>query len=184
MNRILAALLLILCCATLVEAEIYTWTDEQGTVTYTDNPALVPARYGRTTKAGENTVIRSPPVRKEIRKHGKQWSQAVIPGNRAKSVAAAKAQFDADTLEIQAERKGHLGGDQTDPAPPGMKQPKAASTGDQPKPAAAGMKQPKAAATDEQPQETPAGMKQPEAEPTGDQPKPAPLGMEQPVPKL
>src|ERR1039457_4304669 len=143
MKRILIIPLLILYCATVVNADIYTWTDDQGTVTYTDNPALIPVRSSHITQAGTKTSLRIPKKQKEIRKHGKSWSQAVIPGNRTKSVAATIAQQKVVPLEMQSEIKGHLGGDQKDPAPPSMKQPKPVPVGVQPKPAPSGMEQPK-----------------------------------------
>jgi hypothetical protein len=40
MKRILIIPLLILYCATMVNADVYTWTDAQGTVTYAE-PGLV-----------------------------------------------------------------------------------------------------------------------------------------------
>ena len=180
MKHIILLLLLIVIISAAADAEIYTWTDEQGTTTYTDNPARIPSRYSGRTQVGEKIVIRSPKAQKEIKKHGKQWSQAVIPGNRTKSVAAANAHNKAVSLETQAEIKGHLGGDQQDPAPPSMKQPKPEPLGDQPTATSPGMKQPKALPLDKQPKETPAGMKQPTPAPLGDQPKPTPIGMEQP----
>jgi uncharacterized protein DUF4124 len=175
--------LLILCCATVVDAEVYTWTDEQGTVIYTDNPARIPARLSGRTQAGGEKTIRSPKVQKEITKHGKTWPHAAIPGNRVKSIAAARALQKPVPLEMQSEIKGHLGGDQKDPAPPSMKQPRQEPPGEQPQPASPVMKQPLPAASGDQPKQTPAGMKQPTAAPPGDQPQPASSGMEQPEPK-
>jgi len=175
--------LLILCCAAVVEAEVYTWTDDQGVVTYTDNPARIPSRYSGQMREGEIITIHRPKAQKEYRHNEKKRPQAAIPRNRLKSIQSAR-QHKMVPLENQAEIKGHLGGEQTDPAPPSMKQPKAMSTGDQPTATASGMKQPIPAAQDKQPKNTPAGMKQPKQQPLGDQPKPTPLGMEQPEPKL
>jgi uncharacterized protein DUF4124 len=155
--------LLILCSAALVHAETYTWTDNQGVVTYTDNPARIPSRYSGRTQVGEKIIIRSPKIHKEYGQNGKKRPQAAIPGNRIKSIQS-RIQQNAVPLGMQSEIKGHLGGDQKDPAPPSMKQPIPAPLDDQPKP-------------------TPAGMKQPKPEPLGDQPKPTSMGMEQPVPK-
>lgn len=103
MKRILIIPLLILYCATVVNADIYTWTNDQGTVTYTDNPALIPVRSSGITQAGTKTSLRIPKKQKEIRKHGKSWSQAVIPGNRTKSVAATLAQQKVDPLKMPLE---------------------------------------------------------------------------------
>jgi hypothetical protein len=180
MKRILIIPLLILYCATVVNADIYTWTDDQGTVTYTDNPALIPVRSSHITQAGTKTSLRIPKKQKEIRKHGKSWSQAVIPGNRTKSVAATIAQQKVVPLEMQSEIKGHLGGDQKDPAPPSMKQPLSISPGPQPPPVSPGMEQPKPLDMGTQPALSSPGMKQPQSVPTGAQPPPVSAGMEQP----
>jgi len=183
MKRLLVVPLLILCCTAVVEAEVYTWTDDQGVVTYTDNPARIPARFSGRTQAGEKIIIHSPKVRKEITKHGKTWPHAAIPSNRVKSIAAERALQKAVPPEMPSEIKGHLGGDQKDPAPPSMKQPKQEPPGEQPQPASPGMKQPKPAPPGDQPKPTQPGMKQPKPEPLGDQPTPAAIGMEQPEPK-
>lgn len=180
MKRIMMIQLMILCCATVVNADIYTWTDDQGTVTFTDNPARVPVRSSGITQAGTKKSLRIPRQHKEIRKHGKRWSQAVIPGNRAKSVAATIAQQKVVPLEMQSEIKGHLGGDQEDPAPPSMKQPLSVSPGPQPPPVSPGMEQPKPLDMGPQPTLASPGMKQPPPVQTGVQPPPVSSGMEQP----
>lgn len=180
MKRIVIIPLLILYCTPVVYAEIYTWTDTQGTVTYTDNPALIPARSSDRTEAGKKENIPVPRQQKEIRKHGKRWSQAVIPANRAKSVAATIAQQKDIPLELQSEIKGHLGGDQKDPAPPSMKQPLPISPGPQPPPVPTGMEQPKPLDMGPQPKPVSPGMKQPKPVPTGAQPPLTSSGMEQP----
>lgn len=183
MKQLLIIPLLILYCATVVNADIYTWTDEQGTVTYTDDPSQIPARHSGRTEAGKKKSIPIPRQQQEIRKHGKRWSQAVIPSNRAKSVAAALAHQRSVSLEMQEEIKGHLGGDQKDPAPPSMKQPLPMSTGPQPPPVSSGMRQPKHLDMGPQPALSSPGMKQPLPASTGPQPPPTSSGMEQPVSK-
>ena len=183
MHRMKILFLLVLCNATVVEAEVYTWTDDQGVVTYTDNAARIPFRYTGQQKEGEKIIIHRPKAQKEYRGMGKKRPQAAIPHNRLKAIQSAR-QHKTVPLQYQAEIKGHLGGDQTDPAPPSMKQPNAMPPGDQPVAAAPGMKQPIPAAQDKQPKSMPAGMKQPAQLPLGDQPKLTPLGMEQPEPKL
>ena len=180
MKRILMIPVLILYCATVVNADIYTWTDEQGTVTYTDNPARIPARSSGRTQAGKKISLPIPKQQKEIRKHGKRWSQTVIPAGRAKSVAATIARQKPVSLEMQEEIKGHLGGDQKDPAPPSMKQLLPISTGPQPPPVSPGMTQPKPLDMDPQPVPSSLGTKQPKPIPTGAQPPPTSSGMEQP----
>ncbi|NVN91331.1 MAG: DUF4124 domain-containing protein [Desulfuromonadales bacterium] len=183
MQRIMILPLLILCYAAVTEAEVYTWTDDQGVVTYTDNAARIPSRYSGQTKEGEKITIHRPKAQKEYRGSGKKRPQAAIPRNRLKALQPGK-QYKTVPLENQAEIKGHLGGDQTDPTPPSMKQPKPQPLGVQPAPATAGMKQPTPAPLGDQPKATPAGMKQPIPASLGEQPKPTPLGMEQPEPKL
>ena len=180
MKQLLIIPLLILYCATVVNADIYTWTDEQGTVTYTDDPSRIPARNTGKTEAGKKKPIPIPRKQQEIRKHGKRWSQAVIPSNRAKSVAAALAHQRSVSLEMQEEIKGHLGGDQKDPAPPSMKQPLPVSTGPQPAPVSPGMTQPKPLDMGPQPTVSSPGMKQQKPVQTGAQPPPTSSGMEQP----
>jgi hypothetical protein len=180
MKRLMIIPLLILYCAPVVNAVIYTWSDDQGTVTYTDNPALIPVRSSGITQAGTKTSIRIPKKQKEIRKHGPSWSQAVIPGNRTKSVAATISQQNDVPLEMRSEIKGHLGGDQKDPAPPSMKQPLPISPGPQPPPVSPGMEQPKPLDMGPQPPLSSPGMKQPQPIPTGAQPPPVSAGMEQP----
>jgi hypothetical protein len=180
MKRIVIIPLLILYCAPAVNAEIYSWTDTRGTVTYTDNPALIPTSPNVRKQSENKKPIRIPKNQKEIRKHGGKWSQAVIPGNRAKSVAATIALQKDTPLEMQSEIKGHLGGDQKDPAPPSMKQPLPISPGPQPPPVSPGMEQPKPLDMGPQPKPLSPGMKQPKPVPTGAQPPPTSAGMEQP----
>ena len=179
MKRIMIFPLLILCWATLADAEIYTWTDAQGVVTFTDNPASFPGRISGKTRSDE--IVSVAPPAKALKGLGKRGTRlhATIPGNRVKSAAAVVQQKQL-ALDRQSEVKGHLGGDQTDPAPPSMKQPIPLPVGDQPKTTDPGMKQPEPLPLGDQPRATPAGMKQPKAESTGTQPPPTSSGMEQP----
>lgn len=178
MKRFIIFPLLILGTAAVVNAEVYTWTDEQGVVTFTDDPDKIPARISGSQKSGDVVSIQTPKAQQGLRTRGTKLS-AAIPRNRIKSTPA-RVHKKQVPLVMQSEVKGHLGGDQTDPAPPSMKQPKPIPTGDQPKTVAPGMKQPKPADIGEQPKETPAGMKQPQAESVGAQPPPVSSGMEQP----
>lgn len=180
MKQIIIIPLLILLCATGVNADIYTWTDEQGTVTFTDNPALIPDRSSDRTETRKQKNTPLPRQQKKIIKRGKRWSQAVIPGNRAKSVAATIARQKAVSIAMQAEIKGHLGGDQKDPAPPSMKQPLPICPGPQPPPVSPGMEQPKPLDMGPQPKPLSPGMTQPKPVLTGAQPPPTSAGMEQP----
>lgn len=192
MKRFMFYLLMILCSAAVSDAEIYTWTNEQGVVTFTDNPALIPSDFSSRSQSGGIVTIQTHNLRKvpgtQGRKPGRKHMQAIIPGNRVKSTVAAQPRQKQLPqrasvhlpLDMQSEVKGHLGGDQTDPAPPSMKQPEPLPMGDQPKAASPGMKQPKPVPLGDQPPPTSPGMKQPKSEPTGDQPPPTSSGMEQP----
>ncbi len=181
MKRIMIFPLLILCGAAVADAEIYTWTDDQGVVTFTDNPAQIPSRSS-STRSGEVISIHPLKARKGLGKRGTRL-QAAVPANRIKP-APARVQQKQLALDMQSEIKGHLGGDQTDPAPPSMKQPRPLPMGDQPKTMSPGMKQPKPAAMGDQPQAAPAGMEQPKPVSMGVQPPPTSSGMEQPDSKL
>ena len=184
MKRIILFSLLLLCSAALVKAEIYTWTDEQGVVTYTDNPARIPSRYGTRAQSGEIITIRSPTVLKGVRRSGNKQLQATIPHNRIKSIQQSSEQQNTVPLGMQSEIKGHLGGDQKDPAPPSMKQPKPVPVGVQPKPEPSGMEQPKPEPLGDQPKQTPSGMQQPKPVNPGAQPPATSSGMEQPDAKF
>lgn len=82
--------LLILCSAAVTKAETYTWTDDQGTVTFTDNPARLPSHYGSSVQMEEDAIIRIPPVQK---KSGSRTTlQATIPRNRIKATLAGVKQ--------------------------------------------------------------------------------------------
>lgn len=91
MKRLILFPLLILCCAAQSNAEIYTWTDDQGVVTFTDNPAQIPSRFSGRTRNGDITTIHMLTFRKTPGR-GEKRPQAIIPGNRTKSVAADSAE--------------------------------------------------------------------------------------------
>lgn len=179
MKRLMIFSLLILCAAAVADAEIYTWTDEQGVVTFTDNSARVPSRFSGITESGDIISFHTRKEKKGLRKQGKSKLHATMPSNRTKS-APARVQQKQLPLDKRSEIKGHLGGDQKDPAPSSMKQPEPVATGEQPKAVSSGMKQPQPEAIGAQPEATPAGMKQPKLETMRDQPPPASSGMEQP----
>lgn len=183
MKRLIFFPLLILCNAAVANAEIYTWTDDQGVVIFTDNPDHAPSRFSGITKSDGIIYIHTIATHKNPGRAGKTRLQAIIPKNRINSTFPRVKQKQL-SLDQQSEIRGHLGGDQTDPAPPSMKQPKPLPIRNQPKAVPSGMKQPIPADIGEQPKATPSGMKQPEPEPIGDQPTPTPSGMVQPVPKL
>lgn len=116
MKRLMIFSLLILCSAAVVDAEIYTWTDEQGMVTFTDNPDSLPPRVSGSKMSGDVIHIQILTAHKGLGTRGTKL-QAAIPENRVKSIAARvqKEQLPVDTL---SEAKETLAGDQTVPASP------------------------------------------------------------------
>lgn len=184
MKNVMIIPVLVLLGATTVAAETYTWTDGQGVVSFTDNPARIPSRYrslALRVKAADSDV-RDPEVLRELSDEVEKPRPDAAATFRGVATAVSE-QAAPSAGERQQELKGHLGGDQPDPTPPSMKQPKPVRADDQPKGTPAGMKQPKPLPPDDQPKEPPAGMKQPKPIPPGDQPKTMPAGMEQPEPK-
>jgi hypothetical protein len=181
MKRTMILPLLLLCSAAVADAETYKWIDDQGVVSFTDDPNLIPSRYRSKALRDEGITIRSPKVQQELsdqkgkKRHNKLTKSRKVrkPGNLKTTPAQ---------LGTQQPVKGHLGGDQVDPSSPSMLQPTSEPLGDQPKPTPPGMKQPIPEPLGDQPRQTPPGMKQPTPAPLGDQPKPTPLGMEQPTP--
>ena len=210
MKRTMILPLLILCVAAAADGGTYKWTNDQGVVSFTDNPALIPSRYrSKAVKAVDN-ASRDPKVLEELKEEVERPNQDKSATQRAVTTADSeqaappaagrqqeiKGHLGGDqtdpapqsvkqtvpvTPRRQQEIKGHLGGDQTDPTPPSITQPKPLPLGDQPKPIPMG-KQPKPIPPGDQPKPMPAGMEQPKLIPPGDQPKPMPAGMEQPTP--
>lgn len=62
---------LVLTCALIgavsAEAATYRWTDKQGVVHYTDNPASVPPEYKNKVNKTEDITTRNPKVREELK---------------------------------------------------------------------------------------------------------------------
>jgi len=172
MIRTTTLMLLILCSTVVADAETYKWIDDQGVVSFTDNPALIPHKY--RSKALNELKMKDTPAARERDEKKLQNELATPPADRMQSAPSSP--------EMQQENNGHLSGSQTDPAPPSMKQPVPEPLGDQPQATPLGMKQPKPAPLGDQPTPTPLGMEQPKPAPLGDQPTPTPLGMEQPTP--
>lgn len=172
MIRTTILMLLILCSAAVADAETYKWINDRGVVSFTDNPALIPHKYRK--KALKSLKTKGTTAAREREEKILQNELMTPPADSVQSSPASPV--------MQQTNNGHPNGSQTDPAPPGMKQPLPAPLGDQPKPTPAGMKQPIPAPQGDQPSPTPAGMKQPTPAPLGDQPKATPLGMEQPTP--
>ena len=116
MKHLMIFSLLILRSVAVVDAEVYTWTDEQGMVTFTDNPASIPSHVSGSKKSGDVVFIKILTAHKGLGTRGTKL-QAAIPENRVKSIAARvqKEELPVDTL---SEAKESLAGDQTVPASP------------------------------------------------------------------
>jgi len=67
MTRITAVLVLTLFTALSVNAETYTWTDNKGVVSFTDDPTLIPPKYRAKAKKGDDITIRNPKVQQELK---------------------------------------------------------------------------------------------------------------------
>lgn len=192
--KLTLVIFLILGLFSPASGETYRWVSDQGVIGFTDDPSRIPARpiapvtsrtpaqrLSRQQLADEST--RKRPRLSKRSKAQKLNQQALRAASQAKA-APAMAQQKPLPLAFQAEVKGHLGGDQKDPAPPSMKQPKPLPMGPQPPPTSPGMVQPKPLPMGPQPPPTSPGMKQPKPLPMGPQPPPTSSGMEQPDSKL
>jgi len=186
--------LLILGLCSPASGETYRWVNDQGVIGYTDDPSRIPSkapvavtprtpaeRLSRQQQADESTRKRP---RLQKRSKAQKLNQRAERAASQVKAAPAKVPQKALPLEFQAEVKGHLGGDQKDPAPPSMKQPKPLPMGPQPPPTSPGMEQPKPLPMGPQPPPTSPGMKQPKPLPMGPQPPPTSSGMQQPDSKL
>jgi Domain of unknown function (DUF4124) len=181
MKRAMILPLLIICSAAAANGGTYKWTDDQGVVSFTDDPSLIPSRYHKKAVKVQDVPSRDPKVLQELREEVDKPRQDKSTPSR--SVTTADSERAMTSVPVrQQEIKGHLGGDQADPTPPSMKQPLPLPLGDQPKNTPAGMEQPKPIPLGDQPKPMPAGMEQPKPIPLGDQPKEMPAGMEQPTP--
>jgi Domain of unknown function (DUF4124) len=67
MNRIAFAIVMILCSVMYANADTYTWTDDQGVVSFSDNPDQIPPRYRAKAKKGDDITIRNPKVQQELK---------------------------------------------------------------------------------------------------------------------
>jgi hypothetical protein len=203
MKRAMILPLLILCSAAAADGGTYKWTDDRGVVSFTDNPALIPSRYrGKAVKA-EDDSSRDPRVLQELREEVEKPNQDESAMPRAVTTADSE-QAAPPAAGRQQEIKGHLGGDQSDPAAqsvnkslpvtPGRQQEiKGHLGGDQTGstppsvnkslPVTPGRQQEiKGHLGGDQTNPTPPSMTQPKPLPLGVQPKPVPAGMEQPKP--
>ena len=166
-------MLLMLGLCSPASGETYRWVSDQGVIGYTDDPSRIPSRvpdtvtartpaqrFSRQQQADEST--RKRPRLQKRSKAQKLNQQAVRAANQTRATPA-RVQQKPLPLAFQAEVKGHLGGDQKDPAPPSMKQPKPLPMGPQPPPTSPGMKQPKPLPMGPQPPPTSSGMQQPDS---------------------
>jgi len=67
MIRITLVLVLMLFSALSVNAETYTWTDDKGVVSFTDDPTSIPLKYKGKAKKGDDITIRNPKVQQELK---------------------------------------------------------------------------------------------------------------------
>lgn len=67
MNLIAFVLAAILCGALSAGAETYSWTDEQGVVSFTDDPTRIPLKYRTKVNKGEDITIQNPKVQQELK---------------------------------------------------------------------------------------------------------------------
>src|SRR5450631_3808076 len=75
MNRISIVMVMILCSVMYVNADTYTWTDNKGVVSFTDDPGLIPPQYRGKAKKGEDISTRSPKVRQELKEQEERAHQ-------------------------------------------------------------------------------------------------------------
>jgi Domain of unknown function (DUF4124) len=67
MNRITVVLAVTLFTALSVNAETYTWTDNKGVVSFTDDPTLIPPKYRDKAKKADDITIRNLKVQQELK---------------------------------------------------------------------------------------------------------------------
>ncbi|NTX00049.1 MAG: DUF4124 domain-containing protein [Geobacteraceae bacterium] len=104
MNLIIVFTLVILCSSAVANAETYMWTDDQGTVTFTDNPDRLPPHYSRSEQRGDNVINLIPTVENNGRRQDKKQLQATIPRNRIKSTIARAKQTTSPQGMLQPSR--------------------------------------------------------------------------------
>jgi len=63
MRSFLAVLLLVLLCSTIASGQLYEWTDDRGSVSFTDDPDRIPAKYRNRAKPREETMKEAPDPR-------------------------------------------------------------------------------------------------------------------------
>lgn len=85
MNISVIGLMLILCCAFSANAETYSWTDEKGVVSFTDDPLLIPSKYRAKARKGEDITIRNPKVQQELKEQAEK--ALTLESNRPPTVS-------------------------------------------------------------------------------------------------
>jgi len=63
MRSFFAILLIVLFGSTIAGGQLYEWTDDQGSVSFTDDPERIPAKYRNRAKPREGTMKESPDAR-------------------------------------------------------------------------------------------------------------------------
>jgi len=83
MKRTMILPLLILSIAAVADAETYKWTNDQGVVSFTDDPALIPSRYRSKALRGEDITTRNPRFRRNSGSRRKRsiWTNSRRPGS-------------------------------------------------------------------------------------------------------
>jgi len=66
MKRFMILPLLLLFSAAVADGDPYKGTDEQGVVSFTDNPALIHSRHPSETAKAEEDISRDPKVLQEL----------------------------------------------------------------------------------------------------------------------
>ncbi|MBC7961364.1 MAG: hypothetical protein H7Y05_00290 [Steroidobacteraceae bacterium] len=67
MNRIAFVPVIILCNVMYANAETFTWTDDAGVVSFTDDSTRIPPKYRSKATKGEDITIRNPKVQQELK---------------------------------------------------------------------------------------------------------------------
>jgi hypothetical protein len=83
MIRIVFAIVMILCSVMYANADTYTWTDDKGVVSFSDNLDQIPPRYRAKAKKGEDITIRNPKVQQEL----KEQEQRALQQNSLPRIA-------------------------------------------------------------------------------------------------
>ena len=81
--------LLILCNAAVADADTYKWTNAQGVVSYTDDPASIPPIYRRTALKVEGLSTHTRQQEEKALRDELTTPLQVTPSNRGQSTPAA-----------------------------------------------------------------------------------------------